>query len=192
MLLTLYKVNSNNRMNKKRLLLTNPLFDLTIERLCQQLIENHGDFENTVLLGLQPRGVQLASRIHNYLITEIRPEIPFGMLDATFYRDDFRRRDSPLTPNSTSIPFTLEDKNVVLIDDVIATGRMVRAAFDAMQAFGRPLSVELLCLVDRNYNRDIPIQPDYVGKTVNTLDNQQVVVEWKEQQLKKDKIWLVG
>jgi pyrimidine operon attenuation protein/uracil phosphoribosyltransferase len=68
---------------------------------------------------------------------------------------------------------------------------MVRAAFDAMQAFGRPLKIELLCLIDRNYNRDIPIQPDYVGRTVNTLDDQQVVVEWKEQKLLKDKIWLV-
>jgi pyrimidine operon attenuation protein/uracil phosphoribosyltransferase len=167
------------------------LFDLTIERLCQQVIENHGDFENTVLLGLQPRGVQLALRIHAYLVAETKVDIPFGLLDATFYRDDFRRRDSPLTPNATSISFGLEDKNVVLIDDVIATGRMVRAAFDAMQAFGRPLKIELLCLIDRNYNRDIPIQPDYVGRTVNTLDDQQVVVEWKEQKLLKDKIWLV-
>ncbi|MFB0944662.1 MAG: bifunctional pyr operon transcriptional regulator/uracil phosphoribosyltransferase PyrR [Spirosomataceae bacterium] len=178
-------------MSKKRLLLTNPLFDLTIERLCQQVIENHGDFENTVLLGLQPRGVLLALRIHAYLVAETKVDIPFGLLDATFYRDDFRRRDSPLTPNATSISFGLEDKNVVLIDDVIATGRMVRAAFDAMQAFGRPLKIELLCLIDRNYNRDIPIQPDYVGRTVNTLDDQQVVVEWKEQKLLKDKIWLV-
>jgi pyrimidine operon attenuation protein/uracil phosphoribosyltransferase len=142
-------------------------------------------------LGLQPRGVQLALRIHAYLVAETKVDIPFGLLDATFYRDDFRRRDSPLTPNATSISFGLEDKNVVLIDDVIATGRMVRAAFDAMQAFGRPLKIELLCLIDRNYNRDVPIQPDYVGKTVNTLDNQQVVVEWKEQKLLKDKIWLV-
>lgn len=179
-------------MSKKRLLLTNPLLDLTIERLCQQVIENHGNFENTVLLGLQPRGVQLAKRIHTYLTKKTGLDIPFGLLDATFYRDDFRRRDSPLKPNATSISFGLEDKNVVLIDDVIATGRMVRAAFDAMQAFGRPISVELLCLIDRNYNRDIPIQPDYVGKTVNTLDNQQIVVEWKEQGLLKDKIWLVG
>jgi pyrimidine operon attenuation protein/uracil phosphoribosyltransferase len=98
-------------MSKKRLLLTNPLFDLTIERLCQQVIENHGDFENTVLLGLQPRGVQLALRIHAYLVAETKVDIPFGLLDATFYRDDFRRRDSPLTPNATSISFGLEDKN---------------------------------------------------------------------------------
>lgn len=178
-------------MNKKRLLLTNPLFDLTIERLCQQVIENHGDFANTVLLGLQPRGVQFASRVHKYLESAIAGEIRFGILDATFYRDDFRRRDSPLTPNSTSLSFSLEDKQVILIDDVIATGRMIRAALDAMQSFGRPINVELMCLIDRSYNRHLPIQPDYVGKTVNTLAKQQVLVEWKEEQLQADKIWLV-
>ncbi len=178
-------------MNKKRLLLTNPLFDLTIERLCQQVIENHGDFSSTVLLGLQPRGVQFASRVHNYLETSLHTKINFGTLDATFYRDDFRRRESPLTPNTTSLTFSLEDKKVILIDDVIATGRMVRAALDAMQAFGRPLRVELMCLIDRSYNRHIPIQPDYVGKTVNTLSEQQVVVEWQDNQLNADKIWLV-
>lgn len=178
-------------MNKKRLLLTNPLFDLTIERLCQQVIENHGDFSDTILLGLQPRGVQFASRVHYYLETSLNTKISFGTLDATFYRDDFRRRDSPLTPNTTSLAFSLEDKKVILIDDVIATGRMVRAALDALQAFGRPRRVELMCLIDRSYNRHIPIQPDYVGKTVNTLSAQQVVVEWQGDQLNADKIWLV-
>lgn len=178
-------------MNKKRLLLTNPLFDLTLERLCQQMIENHGDFSNTVLIGLQPRGVQLATRVHALLSAQLSGPILLGILDATFYRDDFRRRDSPLTPKATTLPFMIEGKKVILIDDVIATGRMVRAALDAMQAFGRPMMVELLCLIDRSYNRDIPIQPDYTGQKVNTLDNQQVVVEWKEQGLKNDKIWLV-
>ena len=178
-------------MNKKRLLLTNPLFDLTIERLCQQVIENHGDFKKTVLLGLQPRGVEFANRIHKYLEAATGQDIQFGVLDATFYRDDFRRRESPLTPNSTKLPFSLEDKKVILIDDVIATGRMIRAALDAMQAFGRPLHVELMCLIDRSYNRHIPIQPDYVGKKVNTLAKQQVIVEWKSNTLKTDKIWLV-
>lgn len=178
-------------MNKKRLLLTNPLFDLTIERLCQQIIENHGDFADTVLLGLQPRGVVLATRVHRYLESATATKIPFGVLDATFYRDDFRRRGSPLTPNATSLSFSLEEKKVILIDDVIATGRMIRAALDAMQAFGRPRNVELLCLIDRSYNRHIPIQPDYIGKTVNTLAEQQVVVEWKNGDQQADKIWLV-
>lgn len=178
-------------MHKKRLLLTNPLFDLTIERLCQQVIENHGDFTDTVLLGLQPRGVQFASRVHRYLESATQVKIDFGILDATFYRDDFRRRNSPLTPNTTKLTFSLENKKVILIDDVIATGRMIRAALDAMQAFGRPLHVELMCLIDRSYNRHIPIQPDYVGKTVNTLDKQQVLVEWKENNGTADKIWLV-
>ncbi len=178
-------------MSHKRLILTNPLFDLTLERLGQQLIEIHGDFTDTVLIGLQPRGVEFAKRIHGVLSKQTDSTIPLGFLDATFYRDDFRRRDSPLTPNTTSIPFIIENKNVVLIDDVIASGRMVRAALDAMQAFGRPRAIQLMCLVNRSYNREIPIQPDFVGKKVNTLENQQVLVAWKNQLHKNDKIWLV-
>ncbi len=175
-----------------RLILSNPLLDITINRLCQQLIENHGDFSNSVILGLQPRGIYLAERITKKLIEETHVDIKLGHLDATFYRDDFRRRDSPLKPNETKVPFVIENKKVILIDDVLATGRMVRAAIDAMQAFGRPEKVELLCLINRRYERDLPIQPDYTGMRVNTLDTQRVLVEWKEQGNEEDKIWLIG
>lgn len=175
-----------------RLILSNPLLDITINRLCQQLIENHGDFSNSVILGLQPRGIYLAERITKKLREETNIDIKLGHLDATFFRDDFRRRDSPLKPNETKVPFVIENKKVILIDDVLATGRMVRAAIDAMQAFGRPEKVELLCLINRRYERDLPIQPDYTGMRVNTLDTQRVLVEWKEQGNEEDKIWLIG
>jgi pyrimidine operon attenuation protein/uracil phosphoribosyltransferase len=178
-------------MTQKRLILSSPLLEIMTSRLCQELIENHQDFSNSVIMGLQPRGIYFAERVVKELTERTGHAIPLGQLDATFYRDDFRRRDSPLTPNKTNIPFLIEGKNVILIDDVVATGRMVRAALDAMTAFGRPKRVELLVLIDRRYNRDIPISPDYSGMKVNTLDTQRVLVEWKEQGFEADHIWLV-
>lgn len=178
-------------MQKKRLILNQPLLDITLKRLCQEIIENHGPLENTVLIGLQPRGIFLAERIARFLKDDFVINIPLGYLDATFYRDDFKRKGNILKPNSTQINFIIENKNVILIDDVLATGRMVRAAIDAMQAFGRPEKIELLCLIDRKYNRDLPIQANFAGKKVNTLDSQRVLVEWKEQGHSEDSIWLI-
>ena len=178
-------------MNQKRLILASPLLEIVISRLCQELIENHQDFAETVVLGMQPRGIYFAERIARELSRTLQKEIPLGYLDATFYRDDFRRRESPLRPNTTHVPFLIENKKVILVDDVISTGRMVRAALDAMTAFGRPRTIELLVLVDRRYNRDLPIKPDYIGKRVNTLESQRVLVEWTEQGAETDRIWLM-
>ena len=119
-------------------------------------------------------------------------EISLGYLDTTFYRDDFRRRDTPIRANATKVPFIIEDKKVVLIDDVLYTGRTVRAALDAMIAFGRPQKVELLTLVNRKYSRDLPIEADYIGRNVHTTLSQRVLVEWKEQGAENDNIWLVN
>jgi pyrimidine operon attenuation protein/uracil phosphoribosyltransferase len=176
---------------QKKLILDSDLLDITISRLCQQLIENHRDFSDTVILGLQPRGVFLAEIIHHKLEKLLRKEIPLGYLDATFHRDDFRRREIPAKANETKVPFVIEGKQVVLIDDVLFTGRTVRAAMDAMIAFGRPAKVELLVLIDRKYNRDLPIAPDYVGKVVNTLASQKVLVELQANG-PDNKIWLVN
>ena len=178
-------------MNQQRLILASPLLEIVVSRLAQELIEKHQDFADTVLLGMQPRGIYFADRIGREL-DRMGYAVPLGYLDATFYRDDFRRRDSPLRPNTTHVPFVIEDKHVILVDDVLATGRMVRAALDAMTAFGRPRKVELLVLIDRRYNRDLPIKPDYTGKRVNTLESQRVLVEWTEQGAEADRIWLVG
>lgn len=176
---------------QKKLILDSDLLDITLSRLCQQLIENHQDFTETVIIGLQPRGVLLAEIIHQKLEKILRKPIPLGWLDTTFHRDDYRRREIPVKATETRIPFVIEGKKVVLVDDVLFTGRTVRAALDAMISFGRPEKVELLVLIDRKYNRDLPIAPDYVGKIVNTLASQKVLVELEEKG-NNNKIWLIN
>ena len=176
---------------QKRLILDSRLLEITVNRLCQQLIENHGNFSNSVIIGLQPRGIYLAELIKTRLSSNLSIEVPLGYLDTTFHRDDFRRREKPPEPSTTNIQFIIEDKNVILVDDVIYTGRSIRAAMDAMITFGRPRKVELLTLINRKYSRQLPIEPDYVGRDVNTIETQRVMVEWKEQGNKEDKIWLI-
>ncbi len=176
---------------QKKLILDSDLLDITLSRLCQQLIENHQDFAETVIIGLQPRGVLLAEIIHQKLEKILKKTIPLGLLDTTFHRDDYRRREIPVKATETRIPFVIEAKKVVLVDDVLFTGRTVRAAMDAMISFGRPAKVELLVLIDRKYNRDLPIAPDYVGKIVNTLASQKVLVELEENGI-NNKIWLTN
>lgn len=176
---------------QKKLILDSDLLDITLSRLCQQLIENHQDFAETVIIGLQPRGVFLAEIIHQKLEKILKKTIPLGLLDTTFHRDDYRRREIPVKATETRIPFVIEGKKVVLVDDVLFTGRTVRAAMDAMIAFGRPAKVELLVLIDRKYNRDLPIAPDYTGKIVNTLASQKVLVELEENGT-NNKIWLIN
>ena len=175
---------------QKKLLLSSEQLELTIKRLCHQLIEKHQNFENTVIIGLQPRGIYPASRIKQMLEQILKKEILLGYLDITFYRDDFRRREKPAKANATHIPFIIEEKKVILVDDVLYTGRSVRAALDAMTAFGRPDLVELLVLVNRKYTRNLPIEPNYIGRNVNTLQSQRVFVEWAETGAKSDSIWL--
>lgn len=177
---------------QKKLILDGPLLEITVSRLCQQLIENHQDFNNSVILGLQPRGVFLAERIHRQLELLLEKNVRMGFLDITFHRDDFRRREVPLEANTTSIPFIIENQKVILVDDVLYTGRSVRAALDAMIAFGRPSKVELLVLVNRRYSRDLPIQADYTGLSVNTMPSQRVLVEWENHGAKKDNVWLIN
>lgn len=153
--------------------------DLTLQRLCHQLIENHYPFTNTAFVGLQPRGIALAER----LVTRIRtiyPElkIDYGQLDITFYRDDTHRQIH--LANQTTIEFPIENRSVVLMDDVLYTGRTIRAAMDALIDFGRPSKVELCVLIDRRFNRQLPIQPDYAGKVIDTIFSQNVTVDWEK------------
>jgi len=165
---------------EKQVILNKRRFELTINRLCYQLIESHNDFSNTVLIGLQPRGVNVVARLKSQLEKILGKEVVCGNLDITFYRDDFRRREKPLIPSATNIDFVIENKNVVLVDDVLFTGRTIRAGLDALLAFGRPNKVELLTLIDRRFNRDLPIQADYIGASVDSLSSEKVSVEWKE------------
>ena len=156
--------------------------NITIKRLAHQVLENHIDLDNTVLIGIQPRGVFLSDR----LVEEIKTEIPadkiqYGKLDITFYRDDIRKELH--IANHTEINFSTEGKNVVLIDDVLYTGRTIRAAFDALLAFGRPEKVELCVLINRRFSRQFPIQPDYTGKSIDSIVSQKVKVEWSSQEV---------
>ena len=164
-----------------KVLLNNKEVNIILHRLACQLIEKHTDFSNTVLIGLQPRGVFLAERIKSLLQEEYKlPDVQLGLLDITFYRDDFRRSDKVLEANSTEIDFLIEDKRVVFIDDVLYTGRSIRAALTAIQSFGRPSEIELLTLIDRRFSRHLPIQPDYRGRQVDAINDEKVLVNWKE------------
>ncbi|MGN0019699.1 MAG: bifunctional pyr operon transcriptional regulator/uracil phosphoribosyltransferase PyrR [Sphingobacterium hotanense] len=166
---------------KQSILLDGPKFQITLKRLSQQLIENHGDFSNAVIIGIQPRGTYLAERLIQEIKEMTGVEVSLGILDITFYRDDFRMKgQSPLLANSTHIDFIVDDKDVIFVDDVLWTGRTIRSAMDAIQAFGRAKRIELMVLVDRRFSRQIPIQPDYIGIQVDSIDSQKVIVSWKE------------
>lgn len=156
-------------------------FELTISRLCYQLIENHGDFSEVALVGIQPRGIPLTNRISKQLAEILgNNELVIGNIDVTFSRDDFRRRDAPILPKSTKMDFIVENKKVVLIDDVLFTGRTVRAALDEILAYGRPSEVELLVLIDRRFSRHLPIEPNYVGRKIDSIPTEKIKVEWEE------------
>ena len=153
---------------------------ITIQRLIHQILENHIELENTVIIGLQPRGIYFSNRIIDKLKKQVAAEkIKYGKLDITFYRDDVRQGLHQL--NQTDISFSIENKNVILIDDVLYTGRTIRAALDALQDFGRPAKVELCVLIDRRFSRQLPIQSDYTGKSIDSIISQKVKVFWKEK-----------
>jgi len=176
----------------QKVLLNSKEINIILHRLACQLIENHSGFEDTVIIGIQPRGVYMANRIIKILEEEYGiKNIPNGQLDITFYRDDFRRSDKPLEANNTKIDFIVEDKKVVFIDDVLFTGRSIRAALTAIQSFGRPKSIELLTLIDRRFSRHLPIQPDYNGRQVDAINNEKVKVHWKENE-GEDSVYLIS
>ncbi len=163
--------------------------DLSIQRLAHQMLENNQDLANTVIIGLQPRGIFLSDRIVAALKTIVPAEkIHYGRLDITFYRDDVR--NSLHIANTTDIPFSIEGKSVILIDDVLYTGRTIRAALDALLDFGRPAKVSLCVLIDRRFSRELPIQPDFAGKAIDTIITDKVKVNWKEKD-EKDEVVLV-
>lgn len=155
---------------------------LIINRLCYQLIENHNTFADAVIIGLQPRGIFFAEKVVQKL-QEIAPhlDIKFGKADPTFYRDDFRRSDKTLLASGTDIPFSVEGKNVILIDDVLYTGRTIRSGMECLLEYGRPKSIELMVLIDRRLSRELPIEPKYIGSGIDSFDNQKVRVIWSEE-----------
>lgn len=163
--------------------------ELTIQRLCHQILEHHLQLENTVLIGLQPRGIYVSDRIVAQLEKQLgEDKVQYGKLDITFYRDDIRKELH--IANQTDIPFSIEGKRVILIDDVLYTGRTIRAALDALLDYGRPAKVELCILIDRKSSRELPIQPDYAGKSIDSLISQKVKVLWKEKDGREEVILL--
>lgn len=167
-------------MPDKRIIHAPERFALTIERLCRHLIEEHGDFSNTCLIGIQTGGVELAGRLRARLAEMGISEFKYGKLDITFYRDDFRTAKGPLTPQQTEIDFLVEDKRVILVDDVLYSGRTTLSALTALNHFGRPAQVELLVMVDRRFRRTLPVRADYRGLAVDTLHDEYVDVQWEE------------
>lgn len=175
----------------QKILLTSKEVNIILHRLACQLIEKHLDFSETILIGIQPRGTFLAERLKALLENEYKiSNILLGYLDITFFRDDFRRNDKQLEANKTQIDFLVENKKVIFIDDVLFTGRSIRAALTAVQSFGRPASIELLTLIDRRFSRDLPIQPDYRGRQVDAINDEKVKVCWQDQD-GEDAVYLI-
>ena len=169
---------------KKSIILNSNELKITIQRLACQLIERHNDFSDTILVGLQPRGKHLCEKIVEILKLEFHvDDLKYGLLDITFFRDDFRRNEKILEPSRTDFILSVENKNIVFIDDVLYTGRTVRAALTAIESFGRPKSIELLILIDRRFSRELPIQPDYKGLQVDVYENQKVLIEWNNESI---------
>lgn len=165
-----------------RLLLNAKEVNIILNRLACQLRETHLDFSNTVLIGLQPRGAIVAKRLVNILSQEYGIDnIQLGLMDITFFRDDFRRTTKVLEAKENRMEVQIEGKRVVLIDDVLYTGRSVRAALTAIDSYGRPSEIQLLTLIDRRFSRHLPIQPDFLGRQVDAIQNERVRVHWKEE-----------
>jgi pyrimidine operon attenuation protein/uracil phosphoribosyltransferase len=164
-------------MHHLKTILDKDQLELTLKRLAHQLIENHYPFTDTCFIGIQPRGVPVSDFITTY-IHSLYPDlsIQYGKLDITFYRDDIRTELH--MPSVTDLPFNIENKKVVLIDDVLYTGRTIRAALDALLDNGRPAKVELCIVVDRRFSRQLPIHPDYCGKAIDSIITQKVKVYW--------------
>lgn len=147
-----------------------------LTRISHEIVERNKGLENLVIIGIQRRGVPMARRIAGILesIESVRP--PVGILDITFYRDDLSMLSAHPIVNGTDIPFDVNDKTIVLVDDVLYTGRTVRAAIEALFDMGRPASIQLAIMVDRGH-RQLPIRADYVGKNVPTSNSESIRVE---------------
>lgn len=155
-------------MNEKKIL-------LIIHRLAYEIIEHCPDVKNLKLIGIQPRGALFASLLQNELTALLNVSIPTGKLDITFFRDDLNQSSLHL-PYPTDIPFSIHDKDIVLVDDVLYTGRTVRAALSALNTFGRPRRIWLCVLIDRIRNRELPIAPHFTGMQVDTIAEDYVKV----------------
>lgn len=166
-------------VREKSQLMSASEIDRTLVRLAHEILERHNGVEGLVLVGIRRRGVPLASRLAQKIADIEKVSTPVGILDITFYRDDLSTIHQKPVVDRVTLPFDVKDKAVVLVDDVLYTGRTVRAALDALVDQGRPRRVELSVLIDRGH-RELPIQANYVGRTVQTADNEVIEVRLRE------------
>lgn len=164
----------------ERILLGEKQMHHTLLRLAYQVVENHRNMDESIIIGLQPRGVIVADRIAKGVSNILGRNVPFSFLDATFYRDDFRHHEGPIVPRASKLNESVENKRVILVDDVLYTGRSIRSGMEALMDFGRPSQIELLVLIDRRYSRELPLQPDYTGRVVDTIASEKIKVDWSE------------
>ena len=161
----------------------------SIIRLAHEIYERNKELDNLVLIGIQTRGEPLSKRIQKEIFNVSGFEVSLGSLDITFHRDDFRERLLVPQVHGTDISISLDDKVVVLVDDVLFTGRTIRAAIDSLNAFGRAKAIQLAVLVDRGH-REMPIKADYVGKNIPTNDGEHIAVRLEETD-KKDAVVII-
>jgi pyrimidine operon attenuation protein / uracil phosphoribosyltransferase len=166
-------------VREKNQLMSASEIDRTLVRLAHEVVERHNGTENLVFVGIRRRGVPLASRLAEKIAQIEKKATPVGILDITFYRDDLSTVDQKPVVQESKLAFSVEGKDVILTDDVLYTGRTTRAALDALLASGRPRRVELCVLIDRGH-RELPIQANYVGRTVQTSDTEVIEVRLKE------------
>ena len=174
---------------EKLVLMNEESVSRTINRLCHEIIENNSNCKDVVLIGIHNRGVPISQRIQNKIKELIGLDLQRGSLDITFHRDDYRERLVVPELMGTDINFSLDGKIVVLVDDVLYSGRTVRAALDELNSFGRASKVQLAVLVDRGH-RELPIKPDYVGKNVPTHEGEHVDVTLRETD-ENDSVFLI-
>jgi pyrimidine operon attenuation protein/uracil phosphoribosyltransferase len=170
-------------------LLSKEDFTRIVTRLAHEILEKNRGVNNLVIVGIRTRGAYLATRISETIEKIENVKIPTGFLDITLYRDDFRTRLKQPSVEVTNIPFKIDEKNIVLVDDVLYTGRTIRSALDALMDFGRPARIYLAVLVDRGH-RELPIRPDFVGKNIPTSIGEEVKVLLEEVD-QEDKVLLI-
>jgi pyrimidine operon attenuation protein/uracil phosphoribosyltransferase len=161
-----------------------------LRRIAHEIIERNHDLPALILAGIPARGVELAQRLAAGIEAIAKVRVPTGVIDVSMHRDDVRRRGALPVVRASQLPLPLEERSVIIVDDVLFTGRTCRAALDAISSFGRPASIQLAVLVDRGH-RELPIRPDYVGKNLPTSPNERVRVRLEETDHEPDAVWLV-
>jgi len=177
-------------LHQKAQLMSASEIERTLVRLAYEIVEKNSGVAGLGLVGIRRRGVPLAERLGKIITRIENAKVPVGTLDITFYRDDLSTLGPKPVVQEKEVGFDIEDKNIVLVDDVLFTGRTTRAALDALMDLGRPERVELCVLIDRRFSRQFPIQPDYVGKSIDSIISQKVKVYWKKKDGKEEVVIL--